>query len=61
MPAYGRRYNTEQEVKDDWNAGKDFKIIGGPYISNRDKINPLDSLSYAFGNVTVYLQLGILP
>jgi len=29
--AYGRA--TEMA---DWDAGKDFKIIGGPYCSNRD-------------------------
>lgn len=29
--AYGRPTSME-----DWRSGKDFKIIGGPYCSNRD-------------------------
>lgn len=29
--AYGRETSM-----DDWRAGKDFKITGGPYCSNRD-------------------------
>lgn len=36
MPAYGRQYKTSQEAKADWNAGKDFKIVNGPYLSIRD-------------------------
>ncbi len=40
MPAYGRQYKTSQEAKADWEAGKDFKIVNGPYLSIRD-INSL--------------------
>ena len=36
MPAYGRQYKTSQEAKADWDAGKDFKIVGGSYLSIRD-------------------------
>ena len=36
MPAYGRHYKTSEEAKADWNAGKDFKIVNGPYLSIRD-------------------------
>ena len=36
MPAYGREYKTSEEAKADWNAGKDFKIVNGPYLSIRD-------------------------
>jgi hypothetical protein len=36
MPAYGRQYNTSEEAKADWVAGKDFKIVNGPYLSVRD-------------------------
>ena len=36
MPAYGRQYTTSEEAKSDWTNGKDFKIIGGPYLSIRD-------------------------
>ena len=35
--AYGRRYKDQQQVLDDWLAGKDFKILGGPYCSIRDE------------------------
>jgi hypothetical protein len=36
MPAYGRQYKTSQEAKADWETGKDFKIVNGPYLSVRD-------------------------
>lgn len=36
MPAYGRQYKTSDEAKADWLNGKDFKIVGGPYLSVRD-------------------------
>ena len=36
MPAYGREYKTSEEAKADWNVGKDFKIVNGPYLSIRD-------------------------
>lgn len=35
-PAYGREYKTIEEAEHDWNAGKDFKILQGPYCSIRD-------------------------
>ena len=36
MPAYGRQYKTTEEAKADWNAGKDFKVVCGPYLSIRN-------------------------
>lgn len=36
VPAYGRKYKTENHCLEDWYAGKDFKIEGGPYCSIRD-------------------------
>jgi hypothetical protein len=37
VPAYGRTYKTTNEMEQDWNDGKDFKIRGGgPYCSIRD-------------------------
>lgn len=36
LPAYGRKYATIVQALQDWNAGKDFKIYGGPYCSIRD-------------------------
>ena len=36
IAAYGRKYNTLAEAKADWEEGKDFKILKGPYCSIRD-------------------------
>lgn len=35
-PAYGRTYSTQEAVLKDWNDGKDFQIVDGPYTSIRD-------------------------
>lgn len=37
IPAYGRKYATQQEAVTDWDAEKDFKIERGPYCSKRDR------------------------
>ena len=34
--AYGRKYQSLDEAKADWEAGKDFRIVRGPYCSIRD-------------------------
>lgn len=34
--AYGRSYESVEAAKADWEAGKDFRIVSGPYISIRD-------------------------
>jgi hypothetical protein len=31
--AYGRNYKTFAEALVDWHAGKDFRIVNGPYCS----------------------------
>lgn len=36
VPAYGRKYETARDAVNDYLAGKDFKISGGPYCSCRD-------------------------
>ena len=36
MPAYGRQYKTTEEAKADWKAGKDYKVVCGPYHSIRN-------------------------
>lgn len=36
VPAYGRKYLTSEAARQDWKAGKDFKIVNGPYCSIRD-------------------------
>jgi len=52
--AYGRDYFSEIPVLEDWHAGKDFKIVGGPYCSVRD----IEQLK-ARGRV--YIRYGIMP
>lgn len=48
--AYGRSYNTEKEALTDWNEGKDFKIVDGPYMSKRDSDdNPDLHVTLVFG------------
>jgi hypothetical protein len=39
IPAYGRVYLTPEDAVRDWMAGRDFKIINGPYCSVRDSTN----------------------
>lgn len=36
LGAYGRIYTTKETALSDWNKGKDFKILNGPYCSIRD-------------------------
>ena len=48
VPAYGRKYASEQAVATDWNSGKDFKVFRGPYISIRDIEAIRGSYSTAF-------------
>lgn len=36
LPAYGRHYQDAEQALADWNGGKDFKILFGPYLSIHD-------------------------
>ena len=36
VPAYGRKYKTADDAIAAWEAGKDFKVVRGPYCSIRD-------------------------
>lgn len=51
VPAYGRQYLNSAAALQDWKAGKDFKILGGPYCSIRD-FKDRD-------NIYIFLALGI--
>lgn len=51
-PAYGRRYETEEQAIKDWKDGKDFKIFGGPYCSIRDLAAIIEDLD----NPTVLIE-----
>lgn len=35
-PAYGRDYQSEEEVLQDWNDNKDFKTVARGYCSKSD-------------------------
>jgi len=54
VPAYGRSYSNEAEALIDWNAGKDFKIEGGPYCSQDD----LDSMKE---NISKIISIRVSP
>ena len=54
MPAYGRRYHTANDAMHDWDNGKDFRIINGPYCSIRD----LDALSIRHNRITLHADDG---
>lgn len=59
LPAYGRSYETLEAMEQDWNDGKDFKILNGPYCSIRDMQRMKDmghdiALVWAFESGTVY-------
>ena len=49
VPAYGRTYDTGPQAWEDWEAGKDFRILGGPYCSIRDR----EALQDQFGGVQI--------
>jgi hypothetical protein len=40
--AYGHDYKTWEDCEKDWKDGKDFKILGGPYCSNRDVMSMIE-------------------
>ena len=52
QPAYGRKYKTIEEAQKDWNDGKDFKIIPGPYLSIRD----LSELKSGYDSIVVLVN-----
>lgn len=56
VPAYGRQYATEDVAKAAWDAGKDFKIVNGPYCSKRDidtmkRLNNIVLMRYGQGHM----------
>lgn len=53
--AYGRDYKDMFEPAKDWNAGKDFKICGGPYCSKADSQTLIDQ---GIGTVRIRYQRG---
>lgn len=57
--AYGRKYSTIGEAKKDWKSGKDFKILGGPYMSKNDW-SPLDSIYIIINGKMEFLEVGLI-
>lgn len=51
LPAYGRAYQSEEQIRSDYAANKDFKIVGGgPYINKQDaEQSTIRSLRILFG------------
>ena len=56
---YGRRYSVAERAIADWEAGKDFKILHGPYCSIRDFDKMLDRVTLITHNQLINLQKGI--
>ena len=61
IPAYGRSYPSPDAAIADWKAGKDFKIVNGPYLSIRDvekmveDRDPIDDIM--FGSSEIIAEL----
>jgi hypothetical protein len=63
VPAYGRSYENQNAMLDDWRNGKDFRIVGtGTYFSIRD-VDALahnlhyDAISFWSGDVFALVAL----
>ncbi len=57
MPAYGRRYPSAAAAVKDWDSGKDFRILRGPYCSVRDS----EMLVRDFGHVMIWWNYPCVP
>lgn len=61
MPAYGRKYETEDQVLEAWNANKDFKMVEGPYINRSDWIKYGNRMDYVvYRPFHVILENGVM-
>jgi len=62
VSAYGRSYDSIVSAKEDWDLGKDFKIVGGPYINKSDwaKYSKEDTVVYQGNTSTWILQEGLI-
>jgi hypothetical protein len=63
--AYGRTYAQPEQALADWNAGKDFRIVHGPYCSVRDleaiKAEGYTSLHFFGAMGRPFLRVDIAP
>jgi len=54
--AYGRTYDNIIRAKQDWDAGKDFKIVKGPYINKSDWVLHVNNDKVVYqGNTSVWI------
>lgn len=67
VAAYGRRYGTSYSAIKDWYCGRDFKIVGGPYVSERDTMGLLADgwthvqiVDVQSGEILALLYLGMI-
>ena len=65
IPAFGKSYKNEAEVKQDWKNGVTFRMLGerASYIDSRDYekyCNPMDGVYYCYNGLYVELVTGIL-
>lgn len=50
IPAYGRDYKSQAEVKADWDNGKDFEAVGyggGGYVNKEDAPSGSHNIRFA--------------
>lgn len=52
--AHGRTYSNETELLKDWQGGKDFKIMSGPYCSIRN----IEELKTKFNRIVIIYDFG---
>ena len=52
--AYNRMYSNEADLLKDWQDGKDFKVLSGPYCSIRD----IEELKTKFYRIIISYDLG---
>jgi hypothetical protein len=46
LPAFGDRYQSEEEARQAWENGRDFRVLKGPYCSNRDESLMVEMYGY---------------
>lgn len=60
VPAYGRDYTSQKAVREDWEAGKDFRVVGGPYINKQDAVDGgIHTVNIRYNNATRVLPVSV--
>jgi hypothetical protein len=58
--AYGRMYKCQADAMRDWNQGKDFKLVEGPYFSKRDFDSMLNDCKFELAYNGYKYPIGIM-